>query len=185
MTEETEPKKKKKKKKTVGYIDNEKFLGTLIEFQKINDDVSEWYERIRDDNKVVKDAKRKLRNERIVMLDGENPVQKRMREQRLSLVKNDLGNSFLKIAEGLLKQPKFINYDYHRKQEMISDATYFMVNYIDRYDTNRTNPFAYFTQIAFHAFLQSINKTNKRNENFTSITYIENLDGGEQDDEWD
>ena len=118
------------------------------------------------------------------MLATESHEEKLQRQKRLDEVKNELGNHFLLIANGLLKQPKFINYDYYRKSEMISDATFFMVNYVDRYDTTRTNPFAYFTQIAFNAFLQSINKNNKRNENFTSISYIENMDNTEVG-EWD
>jgi len=167
-----------------GYIDNKKFLELLIEFQEINDDTSEWYERIRDKNKDFKELKKRKRNERIKMLATESKEERLKREKRLTEVKNELGNHFLLIANGLLKQPKFINYDYYRKSEMTSDATFFMVNYVDRYDTTRTNPFAYFTQIAFHAFLQSINKNNKRNENFTSISYIENMDNTEVG-EWD
>ena len=172
------------KSKKKGYIDNEHFLELLIEFQEINDDTTEWYKRLRSDRADFKKLKKKKRNERIKMLKDETEEQRRIRVQRLNVVKNKLGNHFMLIAQGLIKNPKFINYDYFRKEEMVSDATYFMVNYVDRYDTERTNPFAYFTQIAFNAFLQHINKCNKISDTFTNITYIENMDNTEVGD-WD
>lgn len=75
-----------------------------------------------------------------------------------------------------MNRPNFINYSHDRKCDMISDATYFMSKYLDRYDVTKTNPFAYFSQICFHAFLQSINKQNKISKEFLPLSYIENLD---------
>lgn len=91
-------------------------------------------------------------------------------------VHNKLGVIFLKISHGMMNRPNFINYSHDRKCDMISDSTYFMSKYLDRYDTDKKNPFAYFSQICFNAFLQSINKQTKISNNFVSISYIENLD---------
>lgn len=85
-----------------------------------------------------------------------------------------IGKSFLLIAKNLLNKSNFINYTQDRKNEMISDATYYMCRYIQRFDIQRKNPFAYFTMIARNAFLQNINDYGKRDAMFTSIEYIEN-----------
>lgn len=91
-------------------------------------------------------------------------------------VYNEIGKCFLLIATNLLNKPKFINYTPDRKGEMISDAVFYMCRYVDKFDTERTNPFAYFTTVARNAFLQNINDYSKRDSMFTSIEYIENVD---------
>ena len=91
-----------------------------------------------------------------------------------------LGKIFLSIAENLLNRPNFINYSIDRKGDMISDATFYMVKYMRSYNTKRENPFAFFSQIAYNAFIQNINKVNKRKEMFVSISYIENLSKGDE-----
>jgi hypothetical protein len=62
---------------------------------------------------------------------------------------------------------------------MISDAVFYMCRYIDRYDIEKLNPFAYFTMIAKNAFLQNIIEYRKRSDMFTSIEYIDNVDVNE------
>jgi DNA-directed RNA polymerase specialized sigma subunit len=90
-------------------------------------------------------------------------------------IKEKIGKIFMIIAQRILNKPCFINYTKDRKDDMISDATFFMVKYIDRYDPNRGNPFAFFSQIAFNAFRQNINKTKKRNTMFVPLTYLDNV----------
>lgn len=86
-----------------------------------------------------------------------------------------LGDIFLLLVENLAKKPNFINYTHDRKDDMKSDALYYMVRYIKTYDTTRGNPFAFFTQIAFNGFLQSINKNKRRAKFFVSLDYIDEL----------
>ncbi len=86
-----------------------------------------------------------------------------------------LGTIFIKISENILKRPNFINYTHDRKNDMVSDATFYMVKYCRGYDVTRGNPFAYFSQIAFNAFKQNINKVNKQKLIFVPLDYIENL----------
>lgn len=96
-------------------------------------------------------------------------------EREYKKLYNKLGNMFLLIAQNLLNKSNFINYTNDRKNEMISDATFYMCKYIDRYDINRDNPFSYFTRIAFNAFLQYLNDRRERDEIFYSLEYIENF----------
>jgi len=91
------------------------------------------------------------------------------------VAKEKIGVIFMKISQRILNKPCFINYSRDRKDDMISDATFFMVKYIDRYDPKRGNPFAFFSQIAFNAFRQNINKVKKRSNMFVPLTYLDNV----------
>lgn len=74
-----------------------------------------------------------------------------------------------KIASGLSFSPSFINYTY--KEEMVGDAIVKMYSALKRkkFDVNsETNPFSYFTTIAFHAFINRIKKEKKHHEAVTS-----------------
>lgn len=97
------------------------------------------------------------------------------RETRSKKVFEEIGKDFLLISRNLLNRASFINYTQDRKDEMVSDAVFYMCKYIDKYDITRNNPFAYFTMIARHAFLQNINKYSKLDGMFTSIEYIDNV----------
>ena len=72
-----------------------------------------------------------------------------------------LGECFLKIATHLSYRPNFINYMY--KEDMISDGVENCVQYIDNFDPAKSkNPFAYFTQIVYYAFLRRIAKEKRQ-----------------------
>jgi len=101
---------------------------------------------------------------------------KEYRENKNKKTQNEIGKCFLLISKNLLNKSNFINYTQDRKDEMISDAVFYMCRYIDKFDIERENPFAYFTMIAKNAFLQNLNSYLKRNEKFTSIEYIDNCD---------
>jgi len=102
-----------------------------------------------------------------------------LKEYRLTKSKKtyeQIGKIFLLIARNLLNKSNFINYTQDRKDEMVSDAVYYMCRYVDKFDVERKNPFAYFTMIARNAFLQSINDYSKKDSMFTSIEYIDNCE---------
>jgi DNA-directed RNA polymerase specialized sigma24 family protein len=50
------------------------------------------------------------------------------------------------------------------KDDMICDGIENCVQYIHNFDIERTNPFAYFTQIVYYAFLRRIAKEKKQLE---------------------
>jgi len=80
---------------------------------------------------------------------------------QLPVIPNYIGECFMKIAEGLSHKPNFINYTY--RDEMISDGIENCLMYFGNFDpTKSKNPFAYFTQIIYYAFLRRIQKEKKQ-----------------------
>lgn len=74
---------------------------------------------------------------------------------------NYIGECILKIATHLSYKPNFINYTY--RDEMISDGIENCITYVDNFDPEKSsNPFAYFTQIVWYAFIRRIQKEKKQ-----------------------
>lgn len=72
-----------------------------------------------------------------------------------------VGECFMMIAENLSHKSNFISYTF--RDEMISDAIENCVLYADNFDpTKSQNPFAYFTQIVYYAFLRRIQREKKQ-----------------------
>lgn len=78
---------------------------------------------------------------------------------------NDLAEMINKIAHKLSYAPNFINYTY--REDMVGDALIRMFKALmsKKYDREKgTNPFSYFTRIAFNAFRNRIKKEKHLNE---------------------
>lgn len=72
-----------------------------------------------------------------------------------------IGQCFLDIANNLAKKPNFANYIF--KEEMISDGIENCIMYTTNFDEKKSkNPFAFFTQIIYYAFLRRIQKEKKQ-----------------------
>jgi len=75
-------------------------------------------------------------------------------------VSNYIGECFLKIATHLSYRPNFINYMY--REDMIGDGIENCIQYIHNFNPDKSsNPFAYFTQIIWNAFIRKIEKEKK------------------------
>ena len=104
------------------------------------------------------------------------------RENRLAAEEKDLpkprvteyiGECFVKIANHLAYKSNFVNYTF--REEMILDGIENCITYIDNFNPEKSkNPFAYFTQITYYAFLRRIQKEKKQLD--TKYKYIQNLD---------
>tara|TARA_X000001036_G_C20570228_1_gene762330 strand:+ start:352 stop:954 length:603 start_codon:yes stop_codon:yes gene_type:complete len=104
------------------------------------------------------------------------------REIRLAAEEKDLpkprvteyiGECFVKIANHLAYKSNFVNYTF--REEMILDGIENCITYIDNFNPEKSkNPFAYFTQITYYAFLRRIQKEKKQLD--TKYKYIQNLD---------
>jgi hypothetical protein len=76
-------------------------------------------------------------------------------------VTNYIAECFLKIATHLSYKPNFINYTY--RDDMISDGIENCLQYVKNFDPEKSsNPFAYFTQIIYYAFIRRIQKEKKQ-----------------------
>ena len=126
------------KKQKQHYVDNQEFLAAIVEY------------------------KRKVR----VAALKENPditpeELKKWSSPNKPRVGNYLGSCFLKIATHLSYRPNFINYMY--KDDMVCDGIENCIQYIDNFDPAKSkNPFAYFTQIVYYAFLRRIAKEKRQ-----------------------
>lgn len=84
------------------------------------------------------------------------------------IIPDYIARCFLKISEGLSHKANFVRYTY--REEMVMDAVENCLKAIENYNietatrTNKPNAFAYFTQIAWYAFLRRIEKEKKQQD---------------------
>ena len=72
-----------------------------------------------------------------------------------------IGECFLKIAEGVARKPNFSGYTY--LEDMVGDGIENCILYAANFNPKKSkNPFAYFTQIVWFAFLRRIAKEKKQ-----------------------
>ena len=98
----------------------------------------------------------------VVMSDyREEYLQAKDNDIELPIIPDYAGECFLKIAERLSHSPNFITYAF--REEMVSDGIENSVMYASNFNPEKsTNPFAYFTQIIYFAFLRRIEKEKKQ-----------------------
>jgi len=114
------------------------------------------------------------------------------REEKIAtpIVTNYIAACFLRIAEGLSHKGNFVRYTY--REEMVMDAVENCLKAIENYNlevatrTGKPNAFAYFTQIAWYAFLRRIQKEKKQQDiklKYLAATGLEHLvaEGGDQE----
>ena len=86
-----------------------------------------------------------------------------------------VGQCFMDIASGLSNRPNFINYTF--KDDMIFDGVENCVRYCHNFNPEKSkNPFSYFTQIIYYAFLRRIEKEKKQSYIKYKMTEITNID---------
>jgi hypothetical protein len=95
-----------------------------------------------------------------------------------------IGECILLICNRLAFKPNFINYTY--REDMIADGIENCIIAVDNFNPEKSiNPFAYFTQIAFNAFLRRIAKEKKqtyiKHKNFENMYSLEDLDAAFHD----
>ena len=97
------------------------------------------------------------------------------REQPKPRIPRYIGECFLKIANHLSYKPNFVNYMF--KDDMICDGIENCVRYIHNFNPEKSkNPFAYFTQIIYYAFLRRIQQEKKQLEIKNKILEKTNFD---------
>jgi len=95
------------------------------------------------------------------------------KKEELPLVPNYIAECFVKIATHLSYKSNFINYTF--RDDMISDGIENCLIAARKFDPSiSSNPFAYYTQITYYAFIRRIQKEKKHQA--TKYKLIENLD---------
>ena len=86
-----------------------------------------------------------------------------------------IGQCFLLIAERLSTRPNFVNYPF--RDEMVGDAIENCLMSAANFDPEKSkNPFAYFTQMIYYAFLRRIEREKK--QAFIKFKLMEENDDG-------
>jgi hypothetical protein len=75
-------------------------------------------------------------------------------------ISNYIGECIVSIANKLANKPNFVNYPF--REEMISDGIENSLQYLNNFNPKKSsNPFAYFTQIIYFAFVRRIEREKK------------------------
>ena len=136
---------KKIKKQKQHYVDNQEFLAAIITYKE----------------KVYIAAVKEIDGLADMEPDEQFATLKSWKSKSKPRVGNYIGSCFLKIATHLSYRPNFINYMY--KDDMVCDGIENCIQYIDNFNPAKSkNPFAYFTQIVYYAFLRRIAKEKRQ-----------------------
>jgi DNA-directed RNA polymerase specialized sigma subunit len=81
--------------------------------------------------------------------------------EELPRIPNYIGECIYQIANRLAFRPNFINYTY--RDDMVADGLENAIMCINNFDPEKSNnPFAYFTQVIYFAFIRRIHKEKKQ-----------------------
>lgn len=88
------------------------------------------------------------------------------------ILPNYIGECFIKISNHLAYKGNFINYSF--RDDMVSDAIENCLVAAEKFDPEKSkNPFAYYTQIVYFAFIRRIQKEKKQQA--TKYKLLENI----------
>jgi len=103
-------------------------------------------------NRTLFEKMKEYKEARIVAKEADKPAPK---------IPRYIGECLLMICTKLATKPNFSGYTY--RDEMVADAIENCIAAVDNFDPDRyANPFAYFTQIAWNAFIRRISKEKKQ-----------------------
>lgn len=151
----------KTKKAPVHYVDNKLLLATMIEYKTA---VAEWKEKNKarqlEHDKLVQEWERQVQEAEAQRRNWipEKPAD--FKPLRKPQIPKYVAESLVKIANRLSTMPGFVGYPY--REEMVGDGIVNCVEYIDNFNPAKSNnPFSYFTQIIYFAFIRRIKKEQK------------------------
>ena len=91
-------------------------------------------------------------------------------------VSDAIARAFILIAENLSNRPNFINYPF--KEDMVGDGIENCISYAHNFDPEKSsNPFSYFTQIIYYAFLRRIEREKKQSYIKYKCIQMNDVDG--------
>jgi hypothetical protein len=145
-------------------------LESLVELQIENDDDEEGDE----DEEIVEKNKKPTVDKKKFYVDPKEFDTEIMNYYDSGIISNNLAEMINRISHKLSYASNFINYSY--REEMVGDGVVRMMKALiaKKYDRDKgTNPFSYFTRIAFNAFRNRIKKEKHIHE--THEKYQEEL----------
>ena len=142
-------KKKKKKRKIMKKVEvlpteeSNKKASNYIDNDKMYSEITEYCKKVKQYNNTISKLKE----------NETKPSKPKVSEY--------IGACIMLIAQRLATKPNFANYTH--RDEMIGDGIENCLMYIDNFDPDKSkNPFAYFTQIIYYAFIRRIQKEKKQ-----------------------
>jgi hypothetical protein len=139
-------------------IDDPKEDEELID-EDIDDIEEEVIEEIIENKKEEPKKRKKATDKTKFYVDPKEFDEKIIHYYETGILSNELAEMVSKIAHKLSYAPNFINYSY--REEMVGDGIIRMFKALmsKKYSHNKgSNPFSYFTRIAFNAFRNRIKK---------------------------
>ena len=139
-----------KQKKIVNYIDNKAFHTAFVERnESVNIALVKANLTTTEELSTMSHEDRKKLIIKAKQIDGCIPK-----------ISDYIGDSFLKMTTNIAYKHNFNRYPY--KEEMICDGIIDCVKYVDSFDVEKENPFAYFTSAISNAFIRRIIKEKKQ-----------------------
>lgn len=170
------------------YVDNARFQRLLEErwkkIQDINPEFDFTFSNI-EFQSVSQFEGRDLEDTELKQLKKINQQNEKLKHDAMAniarpRISEEIGLNLYKISENLSYRYNFINYSY--RDEMVGDGAETCVRYVDRYDTVKyKNPFAYFTQTCFYAFVRRIKKETGHSDTKLALTENQMLELGISD----
>ena len=178
------------------YCDKSKFKELIQMYQYLSDDIDDsWldnYKVILPNKNMTEEQLEKFKvnkenfiawkkaqyEEKKKRLSNEKEENREERHRILRNVENDLCEMVFKIIDGVLSTSSFfkVKSDYDLMEDMRSEAALIVWKYIDRFDSRKPNPFAYFTEVVKN----SMNLTRKKEYSYRlsniSFSFIESFD---------
>lgn len=144
------------------HVDRDEFTRELAERKVIVDKI---FAQIIEENKIVLPEDEELRK------DALNEIFEQYSD-RFPRVTDSIGRKLLMTAEILSHKHYFIGYSW--REDMVMYAMYDCIKYVDKFDPSRgTNPFAYFTQTCWYAFIRYLQ--NEKKQKRVKMEVIRNL----------
>ena len=151
----------KAKKTPIHYVDNKLLLENMIQYRAA---IADWKIRCKQQqDEYQEDLDAYQQDYDIAVSELRNWIPERPPEPtklRKPQIPKYVAESLVKIANRLSTMPSFAGYPY--REEMIGDGIVNCVEYIDNFNPAKSNnPFSYFTQIIYFAFIRRIKKEQK------------------------
>lgn len=131
------------------------------------------------DEKELKSLKHYVDNQKFLaaMVEWKKDLKKQDKKgNKKPPVTDYIASCFIMIAEHLAQRPNFINYPF--KDDMIGDGIENCISYAHNFDPEKSqNPFSYFTQIIYYAFLRRIEREKKQSYIKYKCMQMNDVDG--------